>query len=349
MRAPRDPLVHGPRRPLWTPPADGPERADRPDPRRGVGAVSVAAGSTGAGQVLPFRRRTGLPVRRRSRLAAFVRPFLLAAVIVGFPSVVLWWSATSPRFALADLEIHGSERVSADWMREQLADLLGRNLVWMPLDGVERTLSGHPWIAGVEVTKELPDRLRVVVVERRPVAILDEAPAGGDDGESRSFWIDADGSLIAPRAGAAARSAVQEGFDSAFVRLRWAGVSEVPAERRRLVLAAALGAAREVARAVPAWGGAVDSVTVLGDEDFRLEGAAMPFPLLVRNDSEGGEGEQGSEIASRVRRLEELLPEIRSEMGTRLAEPASIDLRFRHRIVVRPAVAETARGQERGA
>ncbi len=352
MRAPRDPLSHGPRPPAWTPTVEAPARPDLSGRYAQGGALhgaSPASAAGGASQVLPFRRRTGLPVRRRSRLAAFVRPFLMAVVIVGVPASALWWSATSPAFALTDLEIHGSERVSAEWMRGQLADLVGQNLVWLPLDRVEHILSGHPWIAGVEVTKELPDRLRVVVVERRPVAILDETR----DGVRTSFWIDADGSLIAPRAQAAGATAggaessgeVAGGSDAAFLQLHWDGASEVPADRRREVLAAALGAARQATEAAPALGGAVDSVTVLGDEDFRLEGAALPFPLLVRFYDDG----QRSEIASRLRRLEELLPEIRSEMGTRLAEPASVDLRFRHRIVVRPAVAETAVGHERGA
>lgn len=333
MRVPRDPLTDGPRAPLWTPPAASGERGG-PSTARPAAGASTGAGA-GRSQVLPFRRRTGLPVRRRSRLASFVRPFLTAVAIVGIPAGALWWSATSSRFALSDLEVQGSQRVSEQWVRRKLADLVGHNLVWMPLGSVERTLAGHPWVDGVEVTKELPDRLRVVVVERRPAAIVDCVRGG----QEQSFWIDGRGAVIAP-----VLEAETPGDD--LLRLRWDDVATASPERRRAVLGAGLGAARELLRSAPAWGHRITRVTVLGDEDFRLEGESLPFPLLVRFGSAGDR--KGPEIASRLRRLEELLPEIRSAMGTRLDELASVDLRFRHRIVVRPAARETAHGQERG-
>jgi cell division protein FtsQ len=289
--------------------------------------------------VVPFRRRSGLPVRRRSRLAVLARPFLVATAIVGIPAAALWWSATSPRFGLAALEVQGSERVGEPWVRRQLDHLLGRNLVWMPLGEVERTLSGHPWVAGAEVTKQLPDRLRVVVVERRPAAIL-------EDGRRRS-WLEAGGRRIAP-------IPAEEQTPPEVLTVRWDGAADAEPTRRTAVLAAALGAARELRRTAPDWGRALAAVEVLGDEEFRLESVpregapGLPFPLLVRF---GGEapGEGSEEMASRLRRLETLLPEIRAATGAGLPEPASVDLRYRHRIVVRPAVAETGGRQERGA
>lgn len=322
MRAPRDPRRMPATPTAWRPPTPAP------------------GGSPGSGHVLPFRRRRGLPVRRRSRLAVLARPFFTALAIVGIPAAALWWSATSERFALGALEVRGSERVGADWIRGRLDPLVGRNLVWMPLERVETTLSSHPWVAGAEVTKELPDRLRVVVVERRPGAIL-------RSGEDR-FWVDTEGALIVP---VVSREEVPPGL----LAVRWDDAVHAEPTRRSRVLAAALGAARALRDAAPEWGRALASVEVLGEEEFRLEGAtgsgaagnALPFPLLVRFGGSSGGG--AAEIASRLRRLEELLPEIRAALGARLPEPASVDLRYRHRIVVRPEVAETAGRQERGA
>jgi cell division septal protein FtsQ len=204
---------------------------------------------------------------------------------------------------------------------------------------VERTLSGHPWVAGAAVTKELPDRLRVVVVERRPTAVL---AAGGE----RS-WVEAGGRVIAP---------ILPGEEPPpeLLTVRWDGAVDAEPDRRAAVLAAALGAARQLRATVPDWGRDLAAVRVLGEEDFRLESLPgkglpeSPFPLLVRLGG-GAPGEEPMELASRLRRLETLLPEIRSAMGAGLPEPASVDLRYRHRIVVRPAVAETAERQERGA
>lgn len=342
MRVPRDPVrprsaAPGPpvasvapaaSAPVWSP-------ADRtPNPARGP-----------RGEVLPFRRRHGLPVRRRSRLASFIRPFLAALAIVGIPAAALWWSGTSPRFGLTDLEVQGSERVSEEWVRDQLAGLVGRNLVWMPLDSVERTLSSHPWVAGTEVTKELPDRLRVIVVERRPAARL-VTPDG-------SFWVGPDGAVIAPMVAGETPAAALEP-PAELLEVRWAaaptaGPATADSARAERILAAALGAAEVLAETAPEWARALTAVEVLGDEELRLEGDGVPFPLLVRSGgAPGARGRQPDELASRLRRLEQILPELLA----RHPEPASVDLRFKNRIVVRPAVAATnltAERQERGA
>lgn len=354
MRAPRDaarpPLV--PTDPATVPAAAVPvwSPTDRtPNPGRGP-----------RGEVLPFRRRRGLPVRRRSRLVRLVRPFLKAVAIVGVPAAALWWSGTSPRFALADLEVRGSGRVSEAWVRDQLAGLVGRNLVWMPLDSVERTLSSHPWVAGAEVTKELPSRLRVVVVERQPVAVLATA-----DGR---FWLGADGGVIGPVEGGAAAvpapepmSQPQSAPPDALLEVRWVagtagtlptrdpdgapGVdSDADSDRGRRILVAALDAAKVLETTAPEWGRALAAVEVLGDEELRLEGDGVPFPLLVRSGgTPGALDRQPQELATRLRRLEEILPELLA----REPEPASVDLRFRNRIVVRPVVAATALTAER--
>lgn len=348
MRAPRDPRRPPATPTAWRPPETGlntgPARGRAAGPGVGPAIGPKRRRPPAGGHVLPFRRRRGLPVRRRSRLAVLARPFFTALAIVGIPAAALWWSATSERFALAALEVRGSERVGASWIRGRLDPLVGRNLVWMPLDRVERTLSSHPWVAGAEVTKELPDRLRVVVVERRPGAIL-------RSGEDR-FWVDVEGGLIVP---VVPREEVPPGL----LTVRWDGAVHAEPARRTGVLAAALGAARALRDTAPEWGRALAAVEVLGEEEFRLEpgagdgregGAernALPFPLLVRFG--GASGDEAAEIASRLRRLEELLPKIRAALGARLPEPASVDLRYRHRIVVRPEVAETAGRQERGA
>lgn len=347
MRAPRDPRRPPATPTAWRPPETGPKAGSARQRAAGPGVGPAIGPKRGraptGGHVLPFRRRRGLPVRRRSRIAVLARPFFTALAIVGIPAAALWWSATSERFALGTLEVRGSERVGASWIRSRLEPLVGRNLVWMPLERVERTLSSHPWVAGAEVTKELPDRLRVVVVERRPGAIL-------RSGEDR-FWVDTEGGLIVP---VIPRKEPPPGL----LTVRWDDAIHAEPARRTRVLDAALGAAQALRDTAPEWGRALATVEVLGEEELRLEGAAgsglrgartngPPFPLLVRFGGSSGSGPE--EIASRLRRLEELLPEIRAALGARLPEPAAVDLRYRHRIVVRPEVAETAGHQERGA
>lgn len=279
------------------------------------------------GNVLPFRRRKGVPVRRRRRGLRLLRLFLLALVLVGTPAAALFWSATSPRFAVSELQVVTTDRVNRAWMEARLQHLMGRNLVWMSMESVERSLSGHPWIAGVEVTKALPDRLRVEVKERRPVALLD---TGGG-----RWYVDRSGRVIAPVGDQEAPpgESHREGrYLLLGVAAAAAGVKATPSPAgarepaqpvRRAVLARALDVVQAFSRAAPEWAAGLSRVDILGEEDFRLETGALPFELLV----------EAGEVEGRVRALEDLLPRLLA----RFPAPGSVDLRFSHRIVVRGA------------
>ncbi|HUF78714.1 MAG TPA: FtsQ-type POTRA domain-containing protein [Thermoanaerobaculia bacterium] len=269
------------------------------------------------GRVLPFRRRSGLPVRRRRRLLGVVRQFAAALALVGTPAAALWWSATSPRFALGRMEIETTERVNRAWVEERLAHLRGRNLVWMSMKSVERSLRDHPWIGGVELSKSLPDRLRVAVVERRPVAVLEAA-----DGR---FHVDREGRVIAPL-DAEGEPPGEAGRAGGRLVLRESPPSggeagSGPAWEREAVLRRALEAATALSRVDPGWGGALTEVEILGEEDLVLRTRELPFPLLV----EAGAVEQ------RVRTFAGMLPELLA----RVPEPGRVDLRFENRMVIR--------------
>jgi hypothetical protein len=73
----------------------------------------------------------------------------------------------------------------------------------------------------------------------------------------------------------------------------------------------------------PDWSAKLSRIEVLGDEDFRLHTAALPFPVLVTR----------GQVGPKARRLLEILP----ELTQRYSRIAAVDLRFSRRIVVQPA------------
>jgi len=267
------------------------------------------AGGGGGGRVLDFRRRGAPPRRRRpSLLAKLVRPLVVAVVLVALPLGVSAWVLSAPRFQLRDVAVErGGRRVSEAWVRQALAPLRKRNLVLLSLDEVTERLHRNPWIAAVEVEKELPDRLEVSFSERQPVALLQRGAA--------IAYADAEGRPIAPVTTPAeleeARRAGLLVVSFAHPELRSGGVAR------------ALDVAGELGRVQPDWAAKLSRIEVLGEEDFRLETAALPFPLLVRK----------GEVAAKVQPLQGLLP----EMVSRYPKIDAVDLRFSRRIVVQPA------------
>jgi cell division protein FtsQ len=276
----------------------------------GTVTASVVPPGTG-GRVLDFRRRGTPPRRRRkSLLVKLLKPLAVAVGLVALPAGLVSWVLTAPRFQLRAIEVRemkgSSRRVSEAWVRQALAPLQGKNLLRLSLADAAARVQRNPWIASVEIAKELPDRLRVRISERRPIALL---LAGRD-----LVFADAEGRAIAPVATAAELEAA---------RKTGLLVVSFPGKPHPNGMAAALKVAAELGRVEPNWAAKLAQIEVLGEEDFRLRTEALPFPLLVKE----------GEVAPKMQRLVTLLP----ELARRYPKIEAVDLRFSRRIVVQPA------------
>lgn len=302
----------------------------RTDGFAGGGLGPGHADGDGAGpgaNVIPFRRAQGPPRRKRKSLwRKLMRPLGSALAILGVPFAGGLWVATAPQFALSEVAIVGAGRVGEPWIRARLAPLLGRNLPLLPLSAAVERLSVHPWVASLEVAKELPDRLVVRVAEKKPAVFL---RSGG-----RLFWADAAGKTIAPlsaqetaeelaRERAMAESPEAPGTSGGFLVVSFA----TPVKNG---VARALGVAADLQKANPGWAARLAEIEVLGEEDFRLRIGSLPFPVLVRD----------GDVIDKVHRLETLLPRLTERYPTL----AAVDLRFSHRIVVQPAAEGASAG-----
>lgn len=273
------------------------------------------AGESGA-RVLDFKRRSEPPRRRRPNpLLVLLRPLTAALLLVALPGGLAAWVLTSPLFQVREVEVAGgSQRVPVDWVAGTLAPLEGKNLVGLPLQDIAAQLRRNPWIATVELRKELPGLLAVEVSERRPVALLLS--------EGRLVYADAAGRPIVPV------GSPEEARQAGLLEVRFSH----PMSGGGGGVASALAVAAELGRVRPDWAGALTRIEVLGEEDFRLHTAALRFPLLVSR----------GQVGPKIRRLEELLP----ELERRYPAIAVVDLRFSRRIVVQPAAPGAAGGHE---
>jgi hypothetical protein len=335
----------------------------------GGGLATAAGPSSAAGRVLDFRRR-GAPPRRRRRspLLALGKPLGIAAVTVALPLALGAWLLSSRQFQLHGIAVArpaaalaGSApaaalagfapRVPAAWVRQALAPLLGRNLLRLPLAEVRLRLAANPWVAAVEVAKELPDRLRVSVAERRPALLLrlgeellyaDAAgrPIAPVDSPAAAAALRRQGLLVVslppllarPQPPGAALAGAGSGATIAgVVGGAIAGVAGATPDMGSAAGAGVAGALRLAAQLRllrPEWTQSLSQIDVVDEDDFRLRVDGLPCPLLVR----------GSRLADNLVRFEQLLPELRR----RYPALAAVDLRYSRRIVVQPAAAATA-------
>lgn len=268
------------------------------------------------GNVIPFRPLDRhIPRRRPPALIRWLKPFFAALLIVSLPVALIGWLLTTPRLTLDELRVEhapvalsgigsplaAAPRVPTRWAQQQLAQYLGENLLSLSLEVIEGRLRDHPWIAGVDLRKELPHRLHVRIIERRAAALLNE--------RQRLFYVDEQGSLIAPL------HPLEPAPDLVVI-------SRPDPE------AAALRTAIELAQRITqldlSWAADLSEIEILGHDDFCVFSGQLPFALLI--------SEQGLE--EKTRHLERLLPQIRE----RYPAAVVVDLRFSRRILIQPSL-----------
>ena len=76
-------------------------------------------------------------------------------------------------FRAEQLSVNGVGHLTKKTVLEQAQLERGVNILSVNLVLLRKRLMAHPWIADAEVSRELPDRIRIRVREHRPLAVLD--------------------------------------------------------------------------------------------------------------------------------------------------------------------------------
>jgi cell division protein FtsQ len=125
------------------------------------------------------------------------------------------------RFRIAgasNIEATGLTEVSRAQMLPVFGEDIGRNIFFVPLGERRKQLEGIPWIEKATVMRLLPDRIRVSVVERQPVAFVRQGQQIG--------LVDANGVLLTMPA------AMMAQHHYSFPVVTGIAASDPPAERK---------------------------------------------------------------------------------------------------------------------
>lgn len=146
-----------------------------------------------------FRRRPRNLYRRAGadrgswRRRAFLILGLAGAASLSLGLVLLYHLLlTSPYFCIKDIkniDIQGLHRLTPEFVLEQAHLGPETSLLAVRPGQVERALLAHPMIARAEVTRKWPNRLRLVLQEREPVALVQMGEL---------YYVDRQGYLFKP-------------------------------------------------------------------------------------------------------------------------------------------------------
>ncbi|HYM78018.1 MAG TPA: FtsQ-type POTRA domain-containing protein [Candidatus Dormibacteraeota bacterium] len=136
-------------------------------------------------------RRSSLPRKTASRLIwASVAAVILGAATVA-AATLYNYGEHSWRFRIEssdNIEVAGIENVTKAQIMEVMGADIGRNIFFVPLTQQKSQLEQIPWVESASVMRFVPNRLKIEIHERTPVAFARVGP--------RIFLIDAGGTLM---------------------------------------------------------------------------------------------------------------------------------------------------------
>jgi cell division protein FtsQ len=136
-------------------------------------------------------RRSPLPKKTARRLLWVGLAVVIAGVGFVVAAALYHYGEHSWRFRLDssdDIEMSGLSNVSRSQIIEVMGGDIGRNVFFIPLDQRQKQLEQIPWIESASVMRFAPNRIKIQIHERTPVAF---ARVG-----SKVMLIDASGVLM---------------------------------------------------------------------------------------------------------------------------------------------------------
>ena len=143
------------------------------------------------GQKRVSARRSSLPKKTASRLlwASVAAAILCVAAIAA--AGLYHYGEHSWRFRVDssdNIEVVGTENVTKAQIMEVMGADIGRNIFFIPLSQQKAQLEQIPWVESASVMRFVPNRLKVEIHERTPIAFARVGP--------RILLIDAGGTLM---------------------------------------------------------------------------------------------------------------------------------------------------------
>jgi len=269
---------------------------------RGVGALAELGERT---SLVAGQRRARRRTRPPAALARLKRRVVTVALVLGVAAAVLsagWWVTTSPRFAVAAVEVQGASRVPVARILAAAAIPPRANLWTLDGSAVAARVAALPEIRRADVVRDLPNRVTILVEERRPFTLVHAA---------RLHWMDEDGHVLGEE-----RRAVAPGVPviSGLTEEELASMRTAPGPKARAAVA--------LIRALLRSGGA------LAAEISEIDMSRPEGPVLYTVD--GVEVRLGAEEwDERLARLEGVLAQVATQ------DVSGVDLRFKDQVVLR--------------
>jgi cell division protein FtsQ len=118
-------------------------------------------------------RRSPLPKKTATKILWAMLAIAIAAIFAVTAGALYHYGQHSWRFRLNssdDIEMAGLGNVTRGQVMEVMGGDIGRNVFFIPLDQRQKQLEQIPWVESASVMRFSPDRIKIAIKERTPVA-----------------------------------------------------------------------------------------------------------------------------------------------------------------------------------
>jgi len=119
-----------------------------------------------------YRGDGGNLLRRLRSVAQFFLIFLAFTALCALCVACYRTLLTSSLLNVTSVQVSGCQVLDPQTVIQQAMIPSGVNILSLDLDGLRHRITDHPWIASAVISREIPDRIRIEIVERKPVALV---------------------------------------------------------------------------------------------------------------------------------------------------------------------------------
>jgi cell division septal protein FtsQ len=121
----------------------------------------------------PDRVRRNYRSIQVQRLLDVLRTIVVMLVVAVGLTMLYRRTQSDARFAIREVRIAGAQHTARADLNALTQRYAGTNLFHLDIARLRREVASLPWVSRVEIEKKLPDTLRILIVERTPVALAE--------------------------------------------------------------------------------------------------------------------------------------------------------------------------------
>ena len=99
--------------------------------------------------------------------------FLLIMALIKISS---WWCINSNSLILKNISISNTDVIDSEEFYNLLNGFIGNSLEEIRIDSITKIIEDHPYVEAARVSKWFPSKIKIELVERKPIALLNISP-----------------------------------------------------------------------------------------------------------------------------------------------------------------------------